>query len=239
MESLTVNGNVQNGQNGKSTTDKKQAMTMIKKSQEQGMGFNETMDWYKDWTATYDQEVESVQYAGPRLVGEYLMKYAKERGIQGRSAILDVGAGTGLVGQILRDIGYNNIDGVDASDTMLEIAREKSIYERLYSAKLGEGNKLPMIDDTYDAAVMSGIFVQGHVKLDALLDIIRLVKPGGLIVNAMREENTREVDEYLNIHEVFASWTKKGLWKCLEHANPPVKFYAEYHPLVHVYEVTK
>lgn len=71
------------------------------------------------------------------------------------------------------------------------------------------------------------------------VDQCKYLITGGLIVNAMREENTREVDEYLNIHEVFASWTKKGLWKCLEHANPPVKFYAEYHPLVHVYEVTK
>ncbi|ELU11755.1 hypothetical protein CAPTEDRAFT_223109 [Capitella teleta] len=185
-------------------------------------------------------EISSLKYSGPRLVGEYFVKHTKDKScINKNIPILDVGAGTGLVAQIMHDIGFDNIDGVDASDTMLEFARGKSIYQRLYCAKLGEGNTLPMIDNTYDAAVMSGIFVQGHVKLDALLDIIRLVKPGGLIVNAMREQNIHDVDEYMNIHEIFASWAKKGLWKCLEHATPPVKYYGDYKPLVHVYEVTK
>ena len=47
------------------------------------------------------QEVTRLDYSGPKLVEEYFSKYAKERRINKDSAILDVGAGTGLVGQVV------------------------------------------------------------------------------------------------------------------------------------------
>jgi ubiquinone/menaquinone biosynthesis C-methylase UbiE len=241
MSSTEVsNGVSQNGHsNGHSVDQDQTALSKVFNSQKKGMDFNETMDCYKEWVATYDQEVVSLNYPGPRLVKEFLAKYGKERGINGKSAILDVGAGTGLVAEELYKAGYKNMDAVDAAECMLEIARDKGIYQRLYCAMLGEDRKLPMLDNSYDAAVMSGIFVQGHVKLESLLDIIRLVRPGGLIINAMRESNSRLVEEYLNINEVFNSWCKQGLWKRLEHSVPDMKWYADFVPLVHVYEVTK
>lgn len=48
--------------------------------------------------------------------------------------------------QFSKKLGYSNIDGVDASLSMLENAAKKSVYQRLYCAMLGDGRKLPMID---------------------------------------------------------------------------------------------
>ena len=58
-------------------------------------------------------------------------------------------------------------------------------------------------------------------------------------MNAMREANTREVEEYRSIEHLFQGWVEEGLWEHLEHAIPDVKFYGDYDPLVHVYRVTK
>ena len=47
------------------------------------------------------------------------------------ACILDVACGTGLVGEYMREHGYNNIDGVDFSPAMLERARERAVYRSL------------------------------------------------------------------------------------------------------------
>ena len=47
------------------------------------------------------------------------------------AAILDMGWGTGLIGVKLAEKGYTNIDGVDASPGILDVARQKNIYKNL------------------------------------------------------------------------------------------------------------
>ena len=45
--------------------------------------------------------------------------------------ILDMGCGTGLVGQYLKERGFLHVLGLDASPGMLEKAKEKDSYENL------------------------------------------------------------------------------------------------------------
>ena len=47
------------------------------------------------------QEVRTIDYSGPNLVGQYLQKYAKGHSVTASSLILDVGVGTGLVGKMV------------------------------------------------------------------------------------------------------------------------------------------
>jgi predicted TPR repeat methyltransferase len=47
------------------------------------------------------------------------------------AAVLDMGCGTGLVGQYLKERGFVNIVGVDASQGMLEKAKTKEVYNEL------------------------------------------------------------------------------------------------------------
>lgn len=53
------------------------------------------------------------------------------------ASVLDMGCGTGLVGVYLKERGFNNIVGVDASAGMLEKARTKSVYTELHELFLG------------------------------------------------------------------------------------------------------
>ncbi|MCC5778138.1 methyltransferase [Nitratireductor sp. B36] len=45
--------------------------------------------------------------------------------------MLDLGCGTGLAGEVLRDIA-DHITGVDLSETMIEVTDEKELYDALY-----------------------------------------------------------------------------------------------------------
>jgi predicted TPR repeat methyltransferase len=49
--------------------------------------------------------------------------------------VLDLGCGTGLTGEALRDMA-DDITGIDISENMVEIAHEKELYETLYVAEV-------------------------------------------------------------------------------------------------------
>lgn len=74
----------------------------------------------------WDQEEA---YYGHVLVADAL----KQHLTQSRPDILDIGCGTGLLGALVRPLA-RRLDGVDLSAAMLEKARAKNLYDRLYQA---------------------------------------------------------------------------------------------------------
>ena len=61
---------------------------------------------------------------------------------------------------------------------------------------------------------------------------------GGVIVNVMREENTRKFKEYTKLRPLCAKWEEQGLWRRLEETVPEdVKYYEDDAALVQVYQV--
>jgi hypothetical protein len=63
---------------------------------------------------------------------------------------------------------------------MLEVARSKNVYRELHHAFLGQ--TLPFETDRYAAAVSTGVFTTGHVGADGLPELVRVVRPKGLII---------------------------------------------------------
>jgi SAM-dependent methyltransferase len=102
------------------------------------------------------------------------------RGPSRLTPILDAGAGTGLMGELLGILGYPEVDALDASPGMLEVARSKSAYRELHHAFLGE--ELKFSDGSYAAVVSTGVFTAGHVGVEGLPELFRVVRPGGLII---------------------------------------------------------
>lgn len=71
--------------------------------------------------------VDQLGYSVPEQTRQALMQCAPgpyER-------MLDLGCGTGLTGEILRDLA-NDITGVDLAESMVEITHEKEVYDALY-----------------------------------------------------------------------------------------------------------
>ena len=136
----------------------------------------QTLDHYQRWAETYDQEVGVDNgYAQPARCAASLAGVADPC-----SHVLDVGCGTGLSGLALRDSGFTRLDGCDFSPPMLERAAETGVYRQLFEADLNAG--LDIDGDAYDHAVAVGVFSFGHIRSDALREVLRVVRPGGAVV---------------------------------------------------------
>lgn len=116
-----------------------------------------------------------MKYNGPKLIVEEFVKF----GIAKDAKLLDVAAGTGLVGLELKANGYTNIDAIDGSEDMLVAAREGNCYKNVMAHMITGDSKIPIPDHTYDHLVMSGALC--HIPFENIPQIIRLCKPGNYL----------------------------------------------------------
>ncbi len=80
----------------------------------------------------YDWKLRAyLHYRAPELVAEAIRK--TERGRDHGLDVLDLGCGTGLMGDYLRTIA-SHLTGVDVSQRMLQRARERDLYDELIEA---------------------------------------------------------------------------------------------------------
>ena len=92
--------------------------------------------------------------------------------------ILDAGAGTGMVAKLLVERDYTNIDALDISQKMLDIAEKKGIYKRLICAALSEKRINEIETAEYDVVICAGLLAYGQVKPEAIPETLRFIKPG-------------------------------------------------------------
>lgn len=130
---------------------------------------------YRTWSHSYDALFSEGQgYQLPREVAAAFV------GAGGVGPVLDVGAGTGLVGAILRRMSIQPIDGIDLSDEMLEVARLKGDYRGLYSSDITQ--PLHLIDAPYAGVISAGTFTLGHVGPEAFGNLSDVAAPNALFV---------------------------------------------------------
>ncbi|XP_035670394.1 uncharacterized protein LOC118411967 [Branchiostoma floridae] len=182
----------------------------IRTSQRPGISLEESQDFYKTWAETYDKDTTNSNYNGPAATANLVLKLfeGKTDGVR----ILDVAAGTGMSGEALQKIGFCSLDALEPSEEMLLLAKEKNVYGRLIQDFLGT-NRLDIVDGEYDATVMVGGMVEGHVGCDCLEELIRVVKPGGFVVICMREVNLRKVPEYRKLEPRMKTLQNEGCWE--------------------------
>ena len=132
---------------------------------------------YKKWAKTYDEEFAlSSDYLSPQKISDFFIKHSKDTD----TPILDVGAGTGLVGEFLSIKGKKEIIGIDISSEMLHQAKLKECYSSLIEADITK--KIPLKENSLGAVVSAGTFTHGHVGPEAFDELLRITKPGGLFV---------------------------------------------------------
>jgi predicted TPR repeat methyltransferase len=123
------------------------------------------------------------------IAAEKLSKTLEESGYGKDATILDLGCGTGVVGEELYKSGYRAIDGLDVCPEILEIAKAKGVYRKLSHGAMGsDGCKdLGISPNQYDASICIGVFVVGHVKGKGFNDLLYVLKPGGLACFTIRD----------------------------------------------------
>ncbi len=99
--------------------------------------------------------------------------------------VLDVATGTGDLAINLIETGADEIIGLDISPGMLDIGRKKVSKKSLdqkISMVIGDSEKLPFDDDTFDAITVA-FGIRNFMNLEkGLSEILRVLKPNGLFV---------------------------------------------------------
>ncbi len=131
---------------------------------------------YDDWATTYDAEMAEAGYRHPSICLALLARHLP----RGAAPLLDAGAGTGLVGAWLGIIGYPQVEALDISPGMLAVAARKGNYQAFHNLALG--GALPFADVEFAGIVSAGVFTTGHVGAEALEELIRICRPGGVLV---------------------------------------------------------
>ena len=174
---------------------------------------------YDTWAATYDAENLANGYAVPHLGAAFFARHVP----QTDGPILDAGCGTGLVGLLLKAIGYSNLVGTDLSPGMLDIASDRGAYDRLYTHELG-ASPLPETDNSFAACTCFGSLGPGHAPAETLDDLIRITRPGGHVVFNVRYDTY--IDQGLAAH--IEALSEKGLWSLVDQSNvAPAFFFTE------------
>ena len=94
---------------------------------------DDSIKLYKKWAQTYDEDFAiSSNYLSPQKISKFFLEHAKETD----TPILDVGAGTGLVGEFLKLKNKKEIIGIDISSEMLHEAKLKKCYTSLIEADI-------------------------------------------------------------------------------------------------------
>ncbi|MFC1911581.1 class I SAM-dependent DNA methyltransferase [Chloroflexota bacterium] len=191
----------------------------------------ELTEKYDNWAKDYDAELQrDFQYVGPQRTAEFLARY-----VPVAAKILDAGAGTGLVGEILAKMGYQNLVAMDLSEGMLAEARKKNVYREFHRMAMGE--PLDFATDSFDAVVSTGVLTVAHAPASSLDELIRVTRPGGYIAFTLRPD----VYAGCGFKEKQAALEAEGKWKLAEvserfQALP--KGESDLYHYVYVYQVT-
>lgn len=137
--------------------------------------FTKTVD---DWARFYDNPKPptlTAQNFVSRL--RFTLEMIESRVARG-SKILDVGCGTGhLAGELMRR-GYQAW-GVDLSEGMVRFAQEHYGADRF---QVGDIERIPFPDNTFDGIVCLGVVEYLSRDEEALREMWRVLKPGGVAV---------------------------------------------------------
>lgn len=154
---------------------------------------DETIAVYRDWAASYDADVTARGYHTPVRIAKALKEHYSG------GTVLDFGCGTGISGLALRAEGIEPLHGTDITEEMVELAKPKNIYEKLW---VGEPGASPAASGTYAAIVATGVISLGAAPPETLGLLVNSLEPGGLIALSFNDptiENGR-FDAELNRH---------------------------------------
>lgn len=157
---------------------------------------------YDEWAAKYEPDLCAMGYRIPAVIASVFTRFVPE----GTAPILDAGCGGGIQSEPIAMLGYGPITGIDLSEGMLAIARDKDIYSELRQMTLGEHLDFP--DHTFGAVISSGVITPRHAPAHSFTELIRVTKPGSPIIFSLRDDREQE-PEY---PEMVENLEREGIW---------------------------
>lgn len=187
-------------------------------------GMKEQVNFYDGvYHSQYDKDMVIMQYGAPQALANLITRHIGDT----NAKILDVVAGTGILGEILKKEGYTNVEGHDGSEKMLEIAKQKNIYKAYHIELLHPNQRLTLPEGSYDAAVATAIFAPGHLDTRHIRPIKNLVKKGGYVCFGINDKWVKNSSNWIKTKADRFEWDydieatcqemeNNGEWKLVE-----------------------
>ena len=202
---------------------------------------------YDLWAKTYEKDVvDCLDYSIPTFFVDFLEEKMKsDSSFTKLSTVIDIAAGTGLIGEELRKRSFvGQIDALDGSKKMLEVAKKKEIYQNLYFHYLDP--KIPMPEEVpsefYDILTCCGSLQLSHAAAECINQMFNCVRVGGLIIFTLKHPSTLGILEYrFQLERECFLLEDQGYWeivdqKLVKNYRQPVREVEINHPpSLHLY----
>ena len=129
-----------------------------------------------DQAADYYDETRALP---PDVHAEFIARAADE--LRDRGPCVEVGVGTGRIGRSLADAGVDLV-GVDLSEPMLRRLVANADGRAPFPLARADATRLPLATDAFGAALVCHVLHLVPRWRDAVAELVRVVRPGGVIV---------------------------------------------------------
>jgi SAM-dependent methyltransferase len=146
-----------------------------------------------DVVASYDLGVEAYETRWSAVILPGATALLRELAVADGDTVLDVGAGTGAVAELIRDqVPGAAVLAVDASSQMLGVAHR----QRGFPAVQADAMALPVAEGAADAVVLAYVLFHLADPSAAIREAARALRPGGCVgtVTWVSERNERAQD---------------------------------------------
>ena len=178
-------------------------------------------DYYNNRAYYYDRQMQGI-YNGPKITSEFLSALVLDK----KKRVLDVAAGTGLVGQALFYEGFTNITALDRNEQMLEHARNKKVYSQIIHSAFEEAvDDLQTCQPFHACVCIGGFITEGFLdSVVAVKGMVSIVETGGYILLLYKSARANEPERrstYEKLDKVCIEVVEDGLCECLEKKTVP------------------
>ncbi len=134
-------------------------------------------------------------------------KAVKKLGAIQPKKILDLATGTGDFALALLKLNPEKIVGMDISEGMLEVGRQKMVknkVDNIITMQLGDSENLPFEDNYFDGLTV-GFGVRNYENLEkGLGEMLRVIRPGGMVVILEFSKPAKfPVKQYYSFHSKY------------------------------------
>jgi SAM-dependent methyltransferase len=106
--------------------------------------------------------------------------------VSGRGPCLEIGVGTGRIAVPLHEHGVAMV-GVDLSDAMLAVLVGKGDGRAPFPVARADATRLPFADNSFGAGIASHVFHLIPTWRDAVDELLRVVRPGGVVFTSFTD----------------------------------------------------
>lgn len=154
---------------------------------------NYVRDLFDQYADTFESHlVKKLAYRTPQLLGDIL------RGCMGTArdlAILDLGCGTGLMGEVLHDVG-GHLVGVDISPKMIDKTLAKGLYQEAHAEDLLSFMQRSS-SERFDTVIAADVFVYLGELREIFVEAARLLRPGGWFAFTVEATDAGETADFV------------------------------------------